>query len=319
MIIMSKIKDGIIGHAIGDAMGVPVEFCIREKLLINPVTDMIGYGSHQVPEGFWSDDTSMEIALIDSYITKGKFDYDDIMTKFNNWVNYGEYTPSGEVFDIGRTCLKAIRNYNHGNIKATDCGLTGFNSNGNGSLMRILPVAYYCFYNKLKQNDIYNIVKDISSLTHRHEISILGCDIYINYVLFLLNGKDKYSAYNMVKLIDYSMFSDESLDLYSRILKDDISKLTVNDIKSSGYVIDTLEASLWVLLKSKNYKESIIGAINLGNDTDTIGAITGSMSGIVYGYDEIPEKWLNKLAKRDYLEKLCNDFELILTGCEENI
>ena len=115
------------------------------------------------------------------------------------------------------------------------------------------------------------------------------------------------------------MFSDESLDLYSRILKDDISKLTVNDIKSSGYVIDTLEASLWVLLKSKNYKESIIGAINLGNDTDTIGAITGSMSGIVYGYDEIPEKWLNKLAKRDYLEKLCNDFELILTGCEENI
>ena len=81
-------------------MGVPVEFCIREKLLSHPVTDMIGYGSHPVPEGFWSDDTSMEIALIDSFNTKGKFDYDDIMLKFNNWVNYGEYTPSGEVFAL---------------------------------------------------------------------------------------------------------------------------------------------------------------------------------------------------------------------------
>ena len=107
------------------------------------------------------------------------------------------------------------------------------------------------------------------------------------------SGKDKFSSYNMVRLIDYSMFSKESLDLYSRLLKDDIGKFNIDDIKSSGYVIDTLEASLWVLLKSKNYKESIIGAINLGNDTDTIGAITGSMSGIIYGYDDIPKKWLD--------------------------
>lgn len=309
---MLKIKDGIIGHAIGDAMGVPVEFCIREKLLNNPVTDMIGYGSHPVPEGFWSDDTSMEIALIDSFISNGKFDYDDIMKKFCNWVNYGEYTPSGKVFDIGKTCLRAIKRYAYDNIKPIECGLTSLNSNGNGSLMRILPVAYYCYYKKLKENEIYNLVKDISSLTHGHEISILGCYIYISYVIFLLNGKDKFSAYNMVKLIDYSMFSQESLDLYSRILKEDISKLNIDDIKSSGYVIDTLEASFWVLLKSKNYKESIIGAINLGNDTDTIGAITGSMSGIIYGYDDIPKKWLDKLVKKNYLEKLCNDFEVVL-------
>ena len=188
---MSKIKDGIIGHAVGDAMGVPVEFCIREKLLINPVTDMIGYGSHQVPEGFWSDDTSMEIALIDSYITKGKFDYDDIMTKFNNWVNYGEYTPSGEVFDIGRTCLQAIRNYSHGNIKATDCGLTSFNSNGNGSLMRILPVAYYCFYNKLKQNDIYNIVDERKNIIKKlYDNNQEKFEVYIFYIC-ILQGKRK--------------------------------------------------------------------------------------------------------------------------------
>lgn len=309
---MSKIKDGIIGHAIGDAMGVPVEFCMREKLLKHPVMDMIGYGSHPVPEGFWSDDTSMEIALMDSFIANGKFDYDDIMKRFSNWVNYGEYTPDGKVFDIGKTCLRAIKKYVCDNITPIECGSTDFNSNGNGSLMRILPVAYYCYYKKLKSNEIYQLVKEVSSLTHGHEISILGCYIYVSYVLFLLNGKDKFSAYNMVKLIDYSMFDKESLNLYSRILKEDISKLNVDDIKSSGYIVDTLEASLWVLLKSKSYKESIIGAINLGNDTDTIGAITGSMSGIIYGYDDIPKKWLDKLAKRDYLEKLCDNFEFVL-------
>ena len=161
---------------------------------------------------------------------------------------------------------------------------------------------------------IYEIVKKASSLTHAHEISVLGCYIYINYVLFLLNGKDKLSAYNMIKLVDYSKFSKESLGVYSRILKDDIKSFNITDIKSSGYVVDTLEASMWVLLNAKDYRETIIGAINLGQDTDTIGAIAGSMAGIIYGYDTIPEKWLSKLVKKDYLEDLCNKFEEVLRG-----
>ena len=113
----------------------------------------------------------------------------------------------------------------------------------------------------------------------------------------------------MTKLIDYSRFSKESLEVYSRILKDDIKRFNITKIKSSGYIVDTLEASMWVLLNAKDYREAIIGAINLGQDTDTIGAITGSMAGIVYGYDTIPEKWLSKLVKREYLEELCNNFE----------
>lgn len=307
---MMKIKDGIIGHAIGDAMGVPIEFYEREKLLAHPVTDMIdGY----VPKGYWSDDTSMEIALIESFNQKGLFDYDDIMMKFSEWINKGKYTPSGKAFDMGRTCLNAIRKYDEGMTKPVDCGLNDFYSNGNGSLMRILPVAYYCFYKKLEIQEIYQIVKDISSLTHANEISILGCYIYVNYAIFLLNGDDRYMAYHKVKYINYSMFKQKYLQLYSRILEEDISELKIEDIKSSGYVVDTLEAVLWVFLNASSYREAIIASINLGGDTDTIGAITGSLAGILYGYGSIPQEWLHQLVKRDYLEDLSLEFEKQLT------
>ena len=297
-------------------MGVPVEFCMREKLLEHPVTSMRGYGSHPVPEGTWSDDTSMEIATIDSIINQKKLDYKDIMMNFYYWLKDAKYTPHGEVFDAGRTCNQSIINFSKG-YELEECGQKDISSNGNGSLMRILPIAYYCYYKKLKEEQIYEVVKKVSSLTHAHEISVLGCYIYINYILFLLNGKDKFSAYNMVKLIDYSKFSNETLDVYSRILKDDIKRFNITDIKSSGYVVDTLEASMWVVLNAKDYREAIIGAINLGQDTDTIGAIAGSMAGIVYGYDSIPNKWLEKLVKREYLEDLCDEFEKVLRG-EEN-
>ena len=304
---MSKVVDGIIGHAIGDAMGVPVEFKDRDSLLYNPVKDM--RRSYAGDKGTWSDDTSMEIATMDSFINCNGWDYDDIMTNFYDWLNNAKYTARGNTFDVGRTCLRAIKSFYDGNTTALESGLSDINSNGNGSLMRILPIAYYSFYKKLPNNDIYELVKNISSLTHRHEISILGCYIYVLYIIKLLQGKDKFSAYNMIRIEDYSMFSDDSLKTYSRILKDDLNKLKVDEIKSSGYVVDTLEASLWVVLKSENYKESIIGAVNLGGDTDTIGAVTGSMTGIIYGYDDIPKDWLKELARREYLEELSRKFE----------
>ncbi len=309
---MSKIKDGVFGHAIGDAMGVPVEFCIREKLLAHPVTKMIGYGSHDVPAGTWSDDTSMEIATMDSMINQGgRINCEDIMMNFYYWLKDAKYTPYGEVFDAGRTCIKSIINFSKG-YDISECGQKDEYSNGNGSLMRILPIAYYCYYNKLKEEEIFEVVKNVSSLTHAHEISVLGCYIYVNYIIKLLEGKDKFESYNLIKLIDYSMFTEESLEVYKRVLKEDIEKYSIDEIKSSGYVVDTLEASFWILLNASSFKEAIIGAINLGNDTDTIAAITGSMAGILYGYNSIPQEWLDKLAKRDYIEDLCDKLEKVL-------
>ena len=304
---MSKIIDGVIGHVIGDAMGVPIEGYSRGRLLEKPVTKMMD--SLRGNKGTWSDDTSMTIATMDSYINSKKWDYDDIMHNFISWLNNGKYTADGKPIGVGRTCLTAIKHYYNGNTSALESGLDAIDSNGNGSLMRMYPVAYYCYYKKLNNNDIYDLVKNISSLTHRHEVSILGCYIYTLFVIRLLKGIDKYKAYKEIKEEDYSMFSNESLLIYKRIIKDDLNTLFIDDIRSTGYVVDTLEASLWVLLKSNSYKDSIIGSINLGNDTDTIGAITGSMSGIIYGYDNIPKDWLDSLIKKDYIIDLCNKYE----------
>ena len=306
---MVKVIDGIIGHAIGDAMGTPVQFKDR-KLFYKPVKEMLksGFGD----KGTWSDDTSMEIATIDSFINCNGWNYDDIMNKFISWINEAKYTSRGITFDVGRTCLSAIKNYAYNGIPALESGLNDIKSNGNGSLMRIQPVAYYCYYKKLNNKEIYNLVKNISSLTHRHEIAILGCYIYTLYMIKLLQGKDKYSAYNMIKIEDYSMFSEETKKYYKRILKEDLNKLTVNEINSSGYVVDSLEASMWVVLKAKDFKETIIGTVNLGGDTDTIAAIGGSMAGIIYGFDSIPKEWLDCLAKKEYLEELSHKYEDIL-------
>ena len=308
---MSKFVDSIIGHAVGDAMGVPTEFCLREKLLSHPVTKMISSEKVGQPAGTWSDDTSMEIATIDSYIKNNKWDYSDIMNKWTKWIDNAEYTGNGEVFDVGRTCLSAIRNYTEG-IEPTKCGLDNINSNGNGSLMRILPVALYCYYRKTKEKEIIKLVNDISSLTHGDDISKLGCYIYVRYVMFLLDGLPKEDAYEKIKNIDYSSYSNEAINSYERILKNNIKEYPMNEINSSGYVVDTLECALWILLNADSYRDTIIASTNIGQDTDTIGAIAGSMAGIIYGYNAIPENWLNDLQKKDYLIKLALDFEKLI-------
>lgn len=302
---MDKYVSAVIGHAIGDAMGVPIEFVERETLMENPITSL--RKSYAGPAGTWSDDTSMEVATMDSFINKGKWDYDDIMNNFGEWLNNSKFTANNYTFDVGRTCFAAIRNYFENGTPAIESGMDGFLANGNGSLMRILPVAFYSYKKDLNKEEIYELTKNISSLTHKNEISILGCYIYVLYAINLFNGLDKNEAYNTIRNEDYSMFSNETIDMYKRVLKEDLNDLEINDINSSGYVVDTLEASLWTLLKANSYVEAILGAVNLGGDTDTIGAITGSMAGILF--DDIPEKWIDKLQRKDYLVELSLKFE----------
>lgn len=309
---MSKIVDSVIGLAMGDAMGVPLEFSIRKKLIEHPVTSMLGYGSHDVPAGSWSDDTTMTICEIESFNKNNKFDYDDIMKNYIKWVMNGEFTPTGELFDIGRTCLKAIRKYDEGKTNPIECGSTSIDSNGNGSLMRILPVALYSYYKKLDEPSIIKLTNEMSSLTHGHDISKLGCYIYVRYIMLLIDGFSKEESYLKIKELDYSSYSKESLEAYERILKNDIKKYKLDDIYSSGYIVDTLEASLWVLLNTNSFKQAIIGAINLGQDTDTIGAIVGSMAGIIYGINDIPKSWLENLKRKEYLMDLTLKFDNLI-------
>lgn len=306
--------NGIIGLAIGDAMGVPLEFCIREKLMENITTTMKGYGSHDVPKGSWSDDTSMTLATIDSIVQKEEVDIFDIANKFIMWMREAKYTPEGRVFDIGRTTLQALATCELNVENALNSGKTGEMDNGNGSLMRILPIAYYCFSKKYNNELILEIVRKVSAITHAHEISIMGCYIYVCYAIELLKGINKNKAYKNIKKLDYTMFSQDTINRYDRILNKNISKLKMNEISSQGYIVSTLEATFWVLLNTDSYNQSIIGAINLGNDTDTVGACTGGLAGILYGADTINQEWKNDLIKYDYIVNLCKEFNKVLNG-----
>lgn len=307
-------KNAIIGLAVADALGVPIEFSSREKLADNKVTEMTEYGTYDVQKGSWSDDTSMTLCLIDAINKTGDIIPKDIMDNFVKWVKFKEYTPAGVLFDIGGTCLEAIRNYYEDDESPLNCGLDSEDKNGNGSLMRISPIIYYAYSKNLNSDEIYLIVKDVSSLTHRNPISIMACFIYVLYGIELLKGKSLKEAYDAIQINDYSMFDEYTKGKYDRILKKDISNLNINDIKSTGYVVDTLEAAFWSLLTTDNYNDAVIKAINLGNDTDTIGACTGALAGLYYGIDTINESWKKDLLKYDYIIGLCKEFDKVLNN-----
>lgn len=309
---MENVRAGLIGFATADALGVPIEFTSRNYG--KPLTEMVGYGSHKVPEGTWSDDTSMLIATMDSINeNNGKINYDDIMTKFLEWYSKAKYTATDELFDMGIATRSALYNYARNVRPATKCGVTGIRENGNGSLMRILPFVYYAYNNELSEEETVQLINDASSITHAHEISKLGCKIYCDYVIGLLNGLDKEQSLENLRNIDYSKYySKESLEYYSRILDGSIKDLPIEEIKSSGFVVHTLEAAIWCTLKNNDYEDAVVKAINLGEDTDTVGAVTGSINGIIYGEESIPKRWTDKLRKKEYLEELAVKFENVL-------
>ena len=221
-------------------------------------------------------------------------------------VNYS----TGEVFDIGRSTLQSLARYESKLTDASNCGGNSEIENGNGSLMRMLPVAYYIYYNNIiKDEEIYNIVKEVSSITHAHEISILGCYIYVRYVIELLNGKDRIYAYKNIQNLNYNMFNENTVNKYERILKDNIKNLDEESILSTGYVVRTLEATLWLFLNSNDYNENILKAVNLGDDADTDADCTGGLLGIYYGSENIKASWKQALKKFEYIVDKCNEFD----------
>lgn len=269
--IDNKLKAAVYGLAVADALGVPVEF--KERGTFH-VTDMQGYGTHHQPVGTWSDDTSMTIATCDSIVKECCIDPDDMRAKFNAWIEWGAYTAGGNVFDYGGTTAQALR---------TGKGVDHAHSNGNGSLMRILPLAFV--------PDITDEqIREVSAITHAHEISKEACVIYVNIAKKLLAGE---------KLLDilHGLDVDAPFDWLPSI-----AERTEDEIKSSGYVVDTLEAALWAIATTDSYAAAVLKAVNLGSDTDTVGAVTGGLAGIIYGYDAIPDKWIKALRGKDVID-----------------
>ena len=274
----SKLHDAILGLAIGDALGVPYEFKKRGTFLC---TEMAGYGTHNQPEGTWSDDTSMVLATLDSLKSNdGKIVLKDMFERFNYWLLYGDYTAHGEVFDAGIATCKALQ---------TGKPQTGEYDNGNGSLMRILPLAFVpCTDDEIRA---------VSAITHGHRISMDACVIFVHIAKRLLAGE---SICEIIPTLQY----DKPFDRLHRI-----DQISTSEIKSSGYVVDTLEAALWAVShksnnadKEKSFRNDLLDAVNLGQDTDTVGAVAGGLAGIIYGLDKVSD-WVEKLQKREELER----------------
>ena len=305
--------NGMMGLVVADALGVPVEFMSREELRRNPVTDMRGFGTYNLPAGSWSDDSSMALATLHSL--QNGYDLKNMMEKFVQWMTYGEYTPFGELFDIGNTCRIAIFKYAM-NGDVARCGGYGERDNGNGSLMRILPICLY-MYEKQKQEDlldedVISAVHEVSALTHGHLRSKIACGLYFflvrsilenegNLEIVLQKGLDAGFAY-------YETNPENAGELahYARLRHlDEFGHLSEDEIQSTGYVVASLEAALWCLVNTENYKEATLKAVNLGSDTDTVAAIAGGLAGLYYGYEDIPEEWMKEVKRREWVEGMC--------------
>ena len=299
-----KVKDGICGFVIGDALGVPVEFEPKLVLDNDPVTDMRGYGTYNMPPGTWSDDTSMTLATMASIAEKKGIDYDDIMNEFWQWYVNNKYCQV-ELFDIGITTSNALNNYHDNGIPALESGMNGERDNGNGSLMRILPLAY------LKDVD-YETIENMSALTHAHERSKIACVLYVEIAKSMLKNDLEIREHvkNSCEKIKEHYKDSCELNHFERIFNDDLDY-----VESSGYVIKTLECVIHCMQTTSNYKDAVLKAVNLGEDTDTVGAICGGLAGIYYGYESIPIDWLEQIDKLDYVLELCENYEAF---CDES-
>ena len=307
--------NGIMGVVVGDALGCPVQFESREEVARHPVTGMRGYGTFNLPEGSWTDDSSLTIALLESIRRTGGIDLTDIMGNFMKWLYEGEFTPYGHSYDIGHGTMQAIDRYRR-DRNARKCGGDEEWNNGNGSLMRIMPACIYCTVMEssgmYSDRDAIDAIHSVGGLTHAHIRSNIACGLYFfmaKYILFregslqesILEGLTQGFAFYESYLAD-----KENLHYYDR-LKDleAFKSLPADKIKSTGYVVDALEAAVWSLLTTGSFNQALLKAVNLGDDTDTVGAIAGGLAGLYYGYDSIPEEWLSAIKRREWIEEMC--------------
>ena len=307
--------NGIMGVVVGDALGCPVQFESRDEVARHPVTGMRGYGTFNLPEGSWTDDSSLTIALLESIRRVGEIDLDDIMGNFMKWLYDGEFTPYGESYDIGRGTMQAINRYKK-NRKAKKCGGDEEWNNGNGSLMRIMPACLYCSVMEssgmYSDRDAIDVIHSVGGLTHAHIRSNIACGLYFfmaKYILFREGSLQERIQEGLTQGFAFyeSYLADkENLHYYDR-LKDleAFKSLPADKIKSTGYVVDALEAAVWSLITTDSFDQALLKAVNLGDDTDTVGAIAGGLAGLYYGYDSIPEDWLSAIKRREWIEEMC--------------
>ena len=308
-------KDGVFGVVVGDALGCPVQFEDRAIVAGHPVTDMRGNGTFKLPAGTWTDDSSMTLALLDSICKTDKLDLKHIMGNFVDWFDEGDFTPFGVSFDIGLGTMRAITAYKH-RKNPRQCGSYDEHNNGNGSLMRIMPACLYCYEQGLEDKEAIKQIHLVGSLTHAHIRSNIACGLYYFMVKAVLSGKEHTFKARLQEGLNLgfayygkALADHENLEYYDR-LRDlgQFGETPAERIRSSGYVVDTLEAAVWSLINTDSYESALLKAVNLGDDSDTVGAIAGGLAGLGYGCGGlwgIPQKWIDAIQKKDWIANLC--------------
>ncbi|MFN2374110.1 MAG: ADP-ribosylglycohydrolase family protein [Cyclonatronaceae bacterium] len=298
------VKSVLFGVAVGDALGVPVEFRSREEIRRDPVTDLRGYGTYNLPPGTFSDDSSLTFCLAEALT--GGYDLHAIARNFVKWKEENYWTARGVMFDIGIATSQAISRLAAG-VRPDTAGGTDETSNGNGSLMRIVPLLFYI--RGMPAERRFEITREVSSLTHGHIRSVIACFYYLEFARLLFDGAGLFEAYRTLQATIPEFLESVPVDpaetaLFGRLLQGNIHELPEDAIQSTGYVLHTLEASVWCLLTTGSYRDAVLKAVNLGTDTDTTGAVTGGLAGLYYGLEHIPAEWMQQLARHDDIENL---------------
>lgn len=297
----SRILGGLYGSLIGDALGVPVEFKPRVDRVHDPVTDMRDYGTHGQPRGTWSDDGALLLCAVES-LAERAFDTQDMGERFVRWFTHGLWTAHGTLFDIGFATRKALRLIEEG-CPAEIAGGEDVNSNGNGSLMRILPVPLASL--DCEQNAFVDRITRASAITHAHDRSKMACVLHGFCVQSLMQGANAATAVKQAQATFHHRYSEHAeMPHFSLLLDRNLQDRLEHEIESSGYVLHTLEAALWCLLTTHSFSECVLKAVNLGDDTDTTGCVAGGLAGLLYGVEAIPADWMAALPRQEDLPNL---------------
>ena len=299
--IKDKIKGSIIGLLIGDALGVPYEF--HDPISI-PRYDEIEFEppayfrrSHVgVPVGTYSDDGAQALILLNTLLECGKFDATHFAESLVDWYDDGFMAVGRKVFDVGIQTASSIRELKRG-VEPLLAGGADEYSNGNGSLMRVLPLA---LWHRGSDLELIADAFDQSSVTHGHLRSKLCCALYCLWARRILQNVEN-DWENAVETL-YKIFPEntiENIEFETRIFPKD----AIYDVKGSGYVVDSLRVARWAN-GNKSYEETVKAAISLGNDTDTTACIAGGIAGLKFGVDLIPTRWRENLRGAELYEPL---------------
>ncbi len=296
--LMDKYSGSLFGLAIGDAIGSSVEFMTPGSF--SQINDMVGGGYYNLNPGEWTDDTSMALCLADSLISKQGFDSYDQLCRYLRWMEEGYLSSRDKSFGIGRTTMQALQSFKKN--PRSYCGLKKNDSSGNGSLMRLAPVPLAFARNPelaIKMSGCS------SKTTHQTKVCIQACEYFGGLIVGALHSESKETLLSPDYMKKYSYWNLKKIDgKLIKVIEGSFKDNNPPQIESTGYVIKSLESTLWAFYNTNSFNEGLIKVVNLGNDSDTVGAIFGQLAGAYYGEKNILQKWIASVKYSKLIRKM---------------